>query len=45
MLYSLVCSDRKVLVMQTKEVILEINYFKIAVFVLQIAVAILTFLT
>ena len=45
MLYSLVCSDRKIPVMQTKEVILKINYFKIAVFVLQIAVAILTFLT
>jgi len=44
MLYSLVCSDRKVPVMQTKEVILEINYFKIAVFVLQIAVAVITLL-
>ena len=45
MLYLLNCSDRKVTVLQTKEVILELNYFKIAVFVLQIAVAILTFLT
>ena len=44
MLYSLVYSDRRKTVLQTQEGFLELNYFKIAVFVLQIAVAVITLL-
>ena len=43
MLY-LLGSDRRKTVLQTQEGFLELNYFKIAVFVLQIAAAIITLL-
>ena len=43
MLY-LLGSDRRKTVLQTQDGFLELNYFKIAVFVLQIAVAVITLL-